>query len=159
VLFTLVFQGLTVERLIRRLGLATRQEEILEQQRRQARLFARRSGIDAIRRLRGRGVLPGDLASAMIDLYQMELDREEDALRQHVRAHPELQTSLYLQARADTLRAERRALQEAARTGVVGDEVLAELTNDVNDHLAAIEFLEEDARQGEIMAGEDEDDG
>jgi CPA1 family monovalent cation:H+ antiporter len=159
VLFTLLAQGLTIERLIRRLGLASRPAERLEQQRRQARIYARRAGISELRRLREQGALPGDLFAAMLDLYEMEADRERDALRQHLRRYPELETDMYLRARVDTLRAEQRALHDAARIGLVEEEVLAELIAVVNEHLAALEFIEGNVRQGDVVPAPDDDGG
>ena len=150
VLFTLLVQGLTIERLIKRLGLSAKPEERIEQQRRQARIYAQRAGLDELDRLHKRGVLFRDLYDAMADLYRSELARNSESLRDHLRRHPELETDMYIQARTDTLRAERRALQDAAQRGLIGADVLTELTADLNDHLAALDFLEGDARQGDI---------
>ena len=102
-------------------------------------------------RLHRQGVLFKDLFEAMSDLYEGELARDSEKLRDHLRIHPELETEMYIQARADTLRAERSALQDAAQRGLIAEDVLAELTADINDHLAALEFIEGDARQGDIV--------
>ena len=150
VLFTLLVQGLTIERLIKRLGLAAKPVERVEQQRRQARIYAQQAGLEELDRLHEQGVLFRDLHEAMAGLYKGELASDAEELRDHLRRHPELETDMYIQARADTLRAERRALQDAARRGLIAEDVLTELTADINDHLAALEFIEGDARQGEI---------
>lgn len=155
VLFTLLVQGLSIERLIKRLGLAAKPEERTEQQRRQARIYAQQAGLDELSRLRQQGVLFSDLYDAMAELYQGELTRDREELSDHLRRHPELETDMYLQARADTLRAERSALQDAARRGLIADEMLHELTGEINDHLAALEFIEGDARQGDLIVSED----
>jgi CPA1 family monovalent cation:H+ antiporter len=144
-------QGLTIERLIKRLGLAAKPEQWIEQQRRQARIYAQRAGLDELERLHGQGVLFRDLYEAMAVLYRGELARDADGLRDHLRRYPELETDMYIQARADTLRAERSALQDAARRGLIADEVLTEMTAEINDHLAALEFIEGDAVQGDIL--------
>ena len=157
VLFTLLVQGLTIERLIKRLGLAAKPVERVEQQRRQARIYAQRAGLDELNRLHQQGVLFRDLYDAMTDLYEGELARDAEGLRDHLRRYPELETNIYIQARADTLRAERRALQDAARRGLIANDVLTELTADINDHLAALEFIEGDARQGDIVPVPSED--
>jgi CPA1 family monovalent cation:H+ antiporter len=161
VLFTLLVQGLTIERLIRRLGLAAKPVERVEQQRRQARIYAQQAGLDELERLHDQGVLFRDLYEAMAGLYRGELARDGEDLRDHLRRYPELETDMYIQARADTLRAERRALQDAARRGLIADDVLTELTADINNHLAALEFIEGDARQGDIVQvpSEETDDG
>jgi CPA1 family monovalent cation:H+ antiporter len=159
VLFTLLVQGLSIERLIKRLGLAAKPEERTEQQRRQARIYAQQAGLDELARLHEQGVLFSDLYESMAGLYRGELARDREQLSDHLRRHPELETDMYLQARADTLRAERSALQDAARRGLIADEVLTELTGEINDHLAALEFIEGDARQGEIVVSEEDVDG
>jgi hypothetical protein len=87
------------------------------------------------------------------------LARDREQLSDHLRRHPELETDMYLQARADTLRAERSALQDAARRGLIAEDVLRELTGEINDHLAALEFIEGDARQGDIVLSDEDVDG
>ncbi|MEE9184144.1 MAG: Na+/H+ antiporter [Acidimicrobiia bacterium] len=159
VLFTLLVQGITIERLIKRLGLASKPVEQVEQQRRQARIYAQRADLDELERLDHQGILFRDLYEAMAALYQGELARDGEALRDHLRRYPELETDMYIKARADTLRAERSALQDAARRGLIADEVLNELTAEINDHLAALEFIEGDARQGDIVPVPSEEDG
>ncbi len=159
VLFTLLVQGLSIERLIKRLGLATKPEERIEQQRRQARIYAQQAGMDELARLHEQGVLFSDLYESMAELYRGELARDREQLSDHLRRHPELETDMYLQARADTLRAERSALQDAARRGLISEEVLTELTGEINDHLAALEFIEGDARQGDIVVSDEDGDG
>jgi len=155
VLFTLLVQGLTIERLIKRLGLSAKAEERTEQQRRQARIYAQQAGMDELDRLRSQGVLFRDLYEAMAGLYQSELTRDREQLSDHMLRHPELETDMYLRARADTLRAERSALQDAARRGLIDEEVLTELTAEINNHLAALEFIEGDARQSDIVVTEE----
>ena len=151
VLFTLVVQGLTIEGLIKRLGLATRRTERVEQQRRQARILAQQTALEELKRLYEQGILSHDLFQAMGDLYEADLIRGRDGLRRHLQRHPELETDMYIQARYSTLRAERTALQDAARMGLIDNEVLIALTADINDHLAALEFIEGDVRQGDII--------
>ncbi|NND01982.1 MAG: hypothetical protein HKN91_04285, partial [Acidimicrobiia bacterium] len=154
VLFTLLVQGLTIERLIRRLGLAEKSEAALEQQRTQARLYANRAAQRELARLRDEGILFGDLWAAMDKHYDAEIDITRDHLRNHLQTHPELEADMYLTARVNALRAERQALQDAARRGLISEHVLEELTLDVNNHLAALEFMESDAQQSEVVATE-----
>lgn len=157
VLFTLLVQGLTIERLVRRMGLAERSDAALEQQRRQARLYANRAAKRELARLHEEGVLFRDLWAAMDKHYETEIDVNRDALRHHLQSHPELETDMYLTARIDALRAERQALQDAARRGLISEHVLEELTLEVNNHLAALDFMESDAEQGEAVATEGSD--
>lgn len=157
VLFTLLIQGLTIEKLVRRLGLAERSDAAIEQQRAQARLYANRAGQRELARLHNEGILFRDLWTAMNKHYETEIDVAADNLRHHLQVHPELQTDMYLTARVDALRAERQALQDAARRGLISEHVLEELTLEVNNHLAALDFMESDAEQGETVATEASD--
>lgn len=157
VLFTLLVQGLTIERLIRRLGLAEKSEAALDQQRGQARLYANRAAQRELARLRDEGILFGDLWSAMDKHYDTEIETSREQLRRHLQIHPELEADMYLTARVDALRAERQALQDAARRGLISEHVLGELTLEVNNHLAALEFMEGDAEQSEVVATEPSD--
>jgi len=157
VLFTLLVQGLTIERLVRRLGLAERSDVALEQQRRQARVYANRAAKRELERLHNEGVLISGLWAAMNEHYETEIEANREELRHHLQSHPELETDMYLTARIDALRAERQALQDAARRGLISEHVLEELTLDVNNHLAALDFMESDAEQGEAVATEGSD--
>lgn len=154
VLFTLLVQGLTIERLIRRLGLAEKSPAALDQQRTQARLYSNRAAQRELRRLREEGILASDLWAAMDKHYDHEIESSRAELRGHLTDHPELEADMYLRARIDALRAERQALQDAARRGLISEHVLEEMTLEVNNHLAALEFMESDAEQSSLTATE-----
>lgn len=142
VLFTLLVQGTTISRLIKRLGLAERPESIVEQQRKQATMVAKRAGRAELDRLRRQGVLFPQLWSSLDDLYGSDIAAVRDDLGTHFRNHPELETAMYLQARADSLNAERSALLDAQRRGLISAEVTEELFEHLNNRLAALNFIE-----------------
>ena len=48
---------------------------------------------------------------------------------------------MFLQARADALNAERSAVLDVARRGLISNEVAEEFTDDLAHRLAALEFL------------------
>ncbi len=143
VLFTLLIQGTTITGLIRRLGLSGKADNELEQQRHQARIAMRRAGQSEINRLGTEGVLFTDMADALSKTYQREVSTQSTSLRNHFRAHPELEVAMLLQARRDALVAERSALNEVARAGSVDLQVASDLSVELNDRLAALDLLEE----------------
>ena len=49
---------------------------------------------------------------------------------------------MFLQARADSLNAERSALMEASRRGLISSEVTEEMLEHLNNRLAALSFIE-----------------
>lgn len=143
VLFTLLVQGMTITSLIDRLHLAGKPENVLEQQRRQATLFAQRAGRERLQLLGDKGVLFEDMSEAMAEVYTDEIEGTGRQLGGHFRAHPELEVSMLLQARRDGIAAERTAVIELSRRGLIGEEVVEELSVDLNNRLVALDLLEE----------------
>ncbi|MGI9613615.1 MAG: Na+/H+ antiporter [Acidimicrobiales bacterium] len=143
VLFTLLIQGTTITGLIRRLGLSGKADNELEQQRHQARIAMRRAGQGEVNRLGAEGVLFTEMADALSRTYQRDLTGQSSSLRNHFRAHPELEVSMLLQARRDATVAERSALSEMIRTGLIESQVGGDLAIELNDRLAALDLLEE----------------
>jgi CPA1 family monovalent cation:H+ antiporter len=141
VLFTILVQGTTIEALIRRLGLARRPPQNIEQQRRQALVYAKRAGQRELERLRREGIVFREIWEAMSDVYEEELETLKKRLRDHLETYPELEQELYLQARADVLRAERSAITDAARRGFISEEVHTELASEADRHMAALELV------------------
>jgi monovalent cation:H+ antiporter, CPA1 family len=127
VLFTLLVQGTTIEKLIHHLKLGDKPPQRLENQRRQAYLFAKRAGKDELDRLRENGWLFRDIWESMAQVYDEEIAGQKDSLRAHLQAFPELEQEMYLQAREDVLKAERTAVTEAARKGLISDKIYEEL--------------------------------
>jgi len=141
VLFTLLGQGITIERLIRRLKLSDKPPQRTEQQRRQALLYAKWAGRRELERLRQDGILFRDIWEAMGEVYDKEIDHNKATLRAHLRDYPELEQEMYLQAREETLKAEKRAISDAARRGLISEEVQEELIRELNNRSAALELI------------------
>ncbi len=148
VLFTLLVQGLSIERPIRNLGLASKPEQRVEQQRRQALVYAARAGKRELDRLRADGILADTQWQALAEVADGDVVAREEALREHLAAWPELEQEMVLRARADMLRAERGAIADAARRGLISDEVHAELIRVIDDHAAALDLIEENRGLG-----------
>ena len=143
VLFTLLVQGTTIGTVINKLGLSGQAASETEQQTRQARIFAMRSGKAELERLGESGVLFGDMASALTSTYDDQLDTAKQGLGDHFRANPELEVAMLLQARRDAVVAERAGVADLARKGIVTESVAHKLTVEFNDRLAALDLIEE----------------
>jgi CPA1 family monovalent cation:H+ antiporter len=146
VLFTLLVQGTTIEKLIRKLGLAEKPPQKIEQQRRQALLYAKMAGQNELKRMRDEGILFKDVSEAMDAVYAAEIAQHKSALRGHLQAYPELEQDMYLQARSDVIKAERNAYGDATRRGFISDEVYAELIEGADKRLAALELIKNNRR-------------
>jgi Na+:H+ antiporter len=141
VLFTLLFQGMTIEKLIDRLQLADIPPQRIELQRRQATLFTKWVGKHELDRLREDGILFRDIWDAMNQVYDEEILEKKGDLREHLQKFPELEQEMYLQAREDALIAERSALGEASRRGLISNDVYDELIVELNNRIAALEII------------------
>ncbi len=141
VLFTLLFQGMTIEQLINRLHLADKAPQRVELQRRQATLFAKWAGKHELDRLRDNGILFRDIWESMNQVYDEEIGDKKENLRAHLQDFPELEQEMYLQAREEALNAERSAIGEASRRGLIANEVHDELITELNNRVAALEII------------------
>lgn len=143
VVFTLLVQGLSIAGLIRRLELAGLTAIEREQQSRQAAIATRRAGQAAIGKLGADGVLGQDLADALSTVYAEDVHAATVALQEHVAAHPDLGAEMLLQARREALIAEKAAVGEIVRTGLIEFDVGEHVTVELNHRLAALEILAE----------------
>jgi CPA1 family monovalent cation:H+ antiporter len=143
VLFTLLVQGTTIAPLLQRLGLTTTPDQKYEQYRRQAQLYALRAGQRELDRLFSQGILTQQAHQAMSDVYDQDLGRLNSALRDLLYDYPELEQAMILQARRDLLQAERTALSDANRRGLIPEDVYHELILETDNRLAAVGRIEQ----------------
>lgn len=148
VLFTILVQGATIERLIDRLGLVQRRPQAIERQRRQALVYARQAGRRELNRLHNEGFLYADMWQSMSNVYDEEIEDARRAMRDHLEAYPELEQEMYLRARTDLLKAERNAISDAAARALIPREVLEELIDETDRRLAALDLLMADHATG-----------
>ncbi len=141
VLFTLLFQGMTIERLILNLGLAYKAPAILAQQRLQAQIYASSAGQLELDRLYQEGIVAREIYDAMSQTYASEIAGRKRSFLHHLRAFPELEQNMVMQARTDLLRAERNALGSALRRGLISEEIYEELVRELDDRTAALEIV------------------
>ena len=143
VLFTLLIQGTTIAAYMRRLGLVGRADPELVQQRHQARIHMTRAGQRELQRLGAEGVLFSDLSDSLARTYDRDARHQATALRNHFGRHPELEVAMLMQARREALTAERTALTDFLRTGMIEAAVAEELSVELSDRLAVLDLLEE----------------
>lgn len=156
VLFTLIVQGISIAPLIRFLGMAKRPEQMVQQQRRQALLHATRVGKDELDKLYGEGILPGDVWQAMAEVYDNEIDQRNQALRDLLRSYPELEQEIVLQTREDVLQAERSAVADLNRRGLISEQVYHELIQETDSRAAALELIRSTWGMGNLESKDSE---
>lgn len=141
VLFTLLVQGTTIERLIKRLGLAARTARQVEREMALGRFFAARESQRELSRLHDSGIVSGAIWEAMAEAQRTELAERDRELRRMLERYPGLAMELALQARQDMLRAERTALGDAARRDVISEELEEKMIEEVDARSQVIEQM------------------
>lgn len=141
VLFTLLVQGLTISGLIRRLGLIKTDERRDTQYRHQAEIYAKRAGQEEMGKLREQGIISSELHAALNAVYDKEIAQARTHLQQHLVAYPELEQEMIVQARTDALRAERVAIADAGRRGLISAEMQEALLTEIDNRGAALNII------------------
>ena len=77
----------------------------------------------------------------MSEVYDDQISARSLALGDHLDRWQELEQDMVLQAREDVLRAERNAVADAARRGLISDEVQDELVREIDNHFAALDLM------------------
>jgi CPA1 family monovalent cation:H+ antiporter len=143
VLFTLLGQGTTIQFLLKRLGLAEQPEHTVAREMQLGRLYAAQAGLRRLETLRQDGLLVGEVWEGVRDEYLETSHRLSEEMVQLFKEYPELEREVLLQARREALRAERVALSDALRQGLISEHVYRELTSEVDHHLEAVTLIRE----------------
>jgi CPA1 family monovalent cation:H+ antiporter len=141
VLFTLLAQGTTIQFLLKRLKLAERFPPIVAREVRLGRLYAAQAGLRRLVDLHQEGLLTGDVWAGLRDEYDRTNQRLADEMTQLFVEHAELEREVVLRARREALRAERGALGDALRQGLVSEDVYRELAGEVDRRLEALTLI------------------
>ncbi len=142
VLFTLLAQGTTIRFLLRRWGLIERPPYRVAQERRLGRLFATRAGLRQLEQLHDEGLLTDEMWFGLREEYQQVRHRLAQDLNRLFYEHASLEREMLIQARREALRAERGALSDALRRGMISEEVFEELKADIDSRLEALNLIQ-----------------
>ena len=154
VLFTLVAQGTTVQFLLKKLGLTRRQEHRIEHERRLGELFAAQEGLRRLERMHREGLLTDEMWAGLHDEYLQARRQLASNLNQLFMEHAELEREMILQARREALQAERGALGDALRRGLISADVHEMLQADVDRRLEALDLIQIAIHEGRVTRGD-----
>ncbi len=148
-LFTLLAQGTTIQFLIRALGITDRSEHQLEFERRVGQSFALQAGLRRLAQLREEGLLSEDMWSGLQSNFRAQKEQIMSEIGRLFRTHAELERDMLLQTRREILLAERAALEDALRRGLISEPTYDELRRDADYHLEAVRLIQEHERGAE----------
>jgi CPA1 family monovalent cation:H+ antiporter len=140
-LFTLLGQGTTIRLLLKRLGLIERPDYRTTHELQLGQHLAIQAGLERLDELRREGMLTEDLWVGLRDDYFQRQQKLSTQMSELYEEHPELERETLLQSRREALQAERVALGDALRQGLVSEEVYDELRTDVDLRLEAVGII------------------
>jgi len=141
-LFSLLAQGTTVQFLLRRLGLISLPQHRIAREMRLGRLFAAQAGLRRLERLHREGLLTDEMWAGLRDDYHRARRQVVEEMNQLFREHAELEREMLLQARREALQAERGALADALRRGLISTPVYERLAREVDHRLEALGLIQ-----------------
>ncbi|MWG35784.1 Na+/H+ antiporter [Halomarina oriensis] len=147
--FSLVVQGLTMERLLDGLGVITRSdaEELYEL------LVGRRravtAALDAADRLKREGDLPREVYQDFTNEYEQEQTELQETIAALLSKNPELRRERLLVGERQVLQREKSAILDAVRTGVITDDVGDQLMDEVDLKLDEVRSGDSTVETGE----------
>ncbi len=139
VLFTLVIQGLSMAGLLKRLRLQTLDEGQMEYERTWGQLYALEAAWRHLERLHRDNVISDPVWRTLDHTYTRAGHHLNQELQALLTQHPELQARELQQAQWEALRAERSALNDLWRRGLISEEVYRQLVNDVDRRMANLQ--------------------
>jgi monovalent cation:H+ antiporter, CPA1 family len=137
-LVTLTLQGLTLAPVARALGLGQRGEAEQRWQEQQARLLAARAGQGELDRLQTLGLVPLGVFQRLRAAYQGTVARSEKQLRNLVMLHADEEGRQTQAVRRQLLAVEKEALRRAVNSGMLAEEVAADLVAEVDRALSEL---------------------
>lgn len=138
VLFSLLVQGLTIQPLLRALGLRQEPGALGAVERTQARLLTLRAGHEALRRLQREGLVSPRVARDLLDQYRFAGERLAHDLETLFHEHEELEREQKRMALREALTAERAELRRLLTRGLVSEEIYEELSDDLAARLSQL---------------------
>jgi len=140
VLFTLLFQGVSMDWLVKRLKLIQRSVYQEEYERRHARFVAGRAAYDYLRRMNQQGIISEHTWQRLAPVIERQNETLVEAVKQVITSDPAVEAEELDTAHREALRAQRSALTGLLRDGVISEENFSQLVSEVDSALAEQSF-------------------
>ncbi len=139
VLFSLVFQGLTIKPLVSLLGVRSQKEGTGDYQRLVAQIHRYETGIDEIHRIKNRLFITEPVYGKLLDEYQKKAELHQKEIEELFNSHPELRSDQLATLRKHALYAQHERLDMLERENIISADVAAKQKEEVTDQLVHIE--------------------
>lgn len=138
VLFSLIIQGLTVEPLIKRLGIITVKPEEREYERIMARKISTQRAVETVKELYNRKEIPRGVYMELKNRYDKEADELKDLASKKLEKEEMLREKQLDIARRKILDAKKSSVLESLRRGLISGEVASELIQDIDSEVEGL---------------------
>ena len=135
VLFTLLFQGVSMDWLVKKLKLVQRSVFQEEYERRHARFVAARAAYDYLRRMNQQGLISEHTWQRLAPVMERQNDTLVDAVKRVITSDPAVEAEELDTAHRQALRAQRSALTGLLRDGVISEDNYSQLVSEVDSAL------------------------
>lgn len=139
VLFSLVVQGMSMNTLLRRLGIVGKTEEEFEYERRHARAISTNAGLQHIRELHEEGLISAHTWRTIRPLLEQRLEVLIGSVREVIQENPELEAEEFETSRREMLRAQRTTLRNMRDGGAISEETYEDLITEIDTALTSEE--------------------
>ncbi|HSQ26043.1 MAG TPA: cyclic-di-AMP receptor [Anaerolineales bacterium] len=136
VLFTILFQGITMRPLVRRLHLTERSEMQEEYERRHARAVASRAAYDHLQKMYQQGLISTHTWNFLRDPMKQHAGTLASAVKDVIEIEPLVEAEELDTVRRETLRAERSSLISLLTDGIISEEVYSQLARQIDLQLS-----------------------
>ena len=123
-------------------------EKLKAAEARLGRLFASQAGLRRLERLHHNGLLTDEMWAGLHADYHQARRQVVGELNQLFHNHAQLERDMLLQARREALLAERGALSDAVRRGLISESVYDDLGIDIDTRLEALDLIQASAQVG-----------
>jgi len=137
VLFSLVAQGMSMNTLLKRLGITTISDDEIEYARRHARARAAHAGLEHLRSLSEDGLISAHTWRNIEPMLEQRMDALVGSFQEVISESPELEAEEFETARREMLRAQRGMLSKLRTSGAVSEEIFNELVTEIDQALTA----------------------
>lgn len=135
VLFTLLFQGFSMDWFVKKLKVVQRTHFQEEYERRHARFVAGRAAYDYLRRMNQQGLISEHTWQRLAPVMERQNDTLVEAVKQVITSDPAVEAEELDTAHREALRAQRSALTGLLRDGVISEENYSQLVGEVDSAL------------------------
>lgn len=146
VLFTILVQGFSMERLVRQMRLVERSEMKEEYERRHARTVAARAAYDHLHQMYQQGLFSNHTWELLAPLLEEHFETLAEEVREVLEAEPNVQAEELDSARREGLRAQRSALIGLMKDGIISEDIFEQLVRGID-----VELSSDRNRWGEML--------